>query len=271
MSAPNPFLLATALQWLAEGRGVAIATVLQTWGSAPQPVGSQLLIDADGNFLGSVSGGCVEAEVIAQAAYVIATGASKDLEFGVEDNTAWKVGLACGGAIRASSSRSRRAPNSPDGIGASRPWRLRVDMRLRSTGWRPMGSANRAAVGRHLAVNQREIVLAYRAVLELGGKMFKGSGVLGHHQGAGGVLVEPVDDPRPELGADAAEVRAVIEQAVDERPGVMARGRMHDQPRRLVDHQDVGVFVQDVERNGFGLKPAGLRGRNAIRKRCRPL
>ena len=50
MSAPNPFLLATALQWLAEGRGVAIATVLQTWGSAPQPVGSQLLIDADGNF-----------------------------------------------------------------------------------------------------------------------------------------------------------------------------------------------------------------------------
>ena len=100
MSAPNPFLLATALQWLAEGRGVAIATVLQTWGSAPQPVGSQLLIDADGNFLGSVSGGCVEAEVVAQASDVIATGAPKELEFGVEDNTAWKVGLACGGAIR---------------------------------------------------------------------------------------------------------------------------------------------------------------------------
>ena len=85
MSAPDPYLLATALEWLAQGRGVAIATVLQTWGSAPQPVGSQLLIDADGNFLGSVSGGCVEAEVVAQASDVISTGAPKELEFGVED------------------------------------------------------------------------------------------------------------------------------------------------------------------------------------------
>ena len=114
MSAPNPFLLATALQWLAEGRGVAIATVLQTWGSAPQPVGSQLLIDADGNFLGSVSGGCVEAEVVAQASDVIATGAPKELEFGVEDNTAWKVGLACGGAIRVFV--EPLAAGSPDGV-----------------------------------------------------------------------------------------------------------------------------------------------------------
>lgn len=100
MSAPDPSLLATALAWLAEGRGVAMATVIETWGSAPQPVGSQLLIDAAGNFLGSVSGGCVEAEVVAQAADVIANGTPKDLAFGVEDATAWKVGLACGGAIR---------------------------------------------------------------------------------------------------------------------------------------------------------------------------
>jgi xanthine dehydrogenase accessory factor len=100
MSAADPFLLATAIDWLAEGRGVAVATVIQTWGSAPQPVGSQLLIDAAGNFLGSVSGGCVEAEIVAQAADVIATGTPKNLEFGVEDNTAWKVGLACGGTIR---------------------------------------------------------------------------------------------------------------------------------------------------------------------------
>jgi xanthine dehydrogenase accessory factor len=100
MSTPDPFILSTAIHWLAEGRGVAIATVIQTWGSAPQPVGSQLLIDAEGNFLGSVSGGCVEAEVIAQAADVIATGEPKILEFGVEDATAWKVGLACGGSIR---------------------------------------------------------------------------------------------------------------------------------------------------------------------------
>jgi xanthine dehydrogenase accessory factor len=100
MSAPDPFVLAKALDWLAEGRRVALATVVQTWGSAPQPVGSQLVIDAEGNFLGSVSGGCVEAEVITEAADVIATGKPKALEFGVEDNTAWSVGLACGGAIR---------------------------------------------------------------------------------------------------------------------------------------------------------------------------
>ena len=93
---------------------MAIATVIQTWGSAPQPVGSQLLIDADGNFLGSVSGGCVEAEVVAQAADVIATGAPKDLEFGVEDKTAWKVGLACGGAIRVFV--EPLAAGSPDGV-----------------------------------------------------------------------------------------------------------------------------------------------------------
>lgn len=100
MNPPYPFLPSKALDWLAEGRGVALATVVQTWGSAPQPVGSQLLIDNDGNFLGSVSGGCVEAEVITEAADVIATGEPKSLEFGVEDNTAWSVGLACGGSIR---------------------------------------------------------------------------------------------------------------------------------------------------------------------------
>jgi len=100
MTAPSPFVLAKALDWQAEGRQVALATVIQTWGSAPQPVGSQLLVDAEGNFLGSVSGGCVEAEVITEAADVIATGKAQALEFGVEDSRAWSVGLACGGVIR---------------------------------------------------------------------------------------------------------------------------------------------------------------------------
>jgi xanthine dehydrogenase accessory factor len=100
MSAADPAILGKALDWLDDGRHVALATVIQTWGSAPQPVGSLLLIDEDGNFLGSVSGGCVEAEVIEQAKDVIATSAPKTLEFGVEDETAWKVGLACGGTIR---------------------------------------------------------------------------------------------------------------------------------------------------------------------------
>lgn len=86
--------------WLDGGRQVAIATVVETWGSAPQPVGSQLLIDADGNFEGSVSGGCVEGAVIVEAGDVIASGKSTVMEFGVEDETAWQVGLACGGRIR---------------------------------------------------------------------------------------------------------------------------------------------------------------------------
>ena len=100
MSAPDSSLIAKALDWQQEGRRVAIATVIQTWGSAPQPVGSLLVIDAAGDFAGSVSGGCVEAEVIAQAAEVIATGRAKTLEFGVSDDKAWSVGLACGGSIR---------------------------------------------------------------------------------------------------------------------------------------------------------------------------
>jgi xanthine dehydrogenase accessory factor len=99
-SANGGSLLESVLGWLAEGRAVALATVLQTWGSAPQPVGSQLAIDGQGNFLGSVSGGCVEAAIIAEAADVLATGKSKTLQFGVEDHTAWSVGLACGGTIR---------------------------------------------------------------------------------------------------------------------------------------------------------------------------
>jgi xanthine dehydrogenase accessory factor len=79
---------------------VAMATVIETWGSSPQPVGSKLLVDADGNFQGSVSGGCVEAAVVAEAAGVIADAQPKTVSYGIEDGTAWAVGLACGGTIR---------------------------------------------------------------------------------------------------------------------------------------------------------------------------
>ena len=92
--------LQIAEQWLNEGRTLAIATVVQTWGSAPRPVGSHLVIDADGNFEGSVSGGCVEGAVISEAVDVIHNGEPKILEFGVADETAWEVGLSCGGQIR---------------------------------------------------------------------------------------------------------------------------------------------------------------------------
>ena len=93
-------VLETASSWLAEKRLVALATVIETWGSAPQPVGSQLVIDGEGNFMGSVSGGCVEGAVITDALDVMKTGEPRILDFGVADETAWKVGLACGGKIR---------------------------------------------------------------------------------------------------------------------------------------------------------------------------
>ncbi len=100
MIASDDDILTAAETWARAGRGVAIATVTETWGSAPRPVGSHLVIDADGNFAGSVSGGCVEGAVIAEAADVIADGRPRHLEFGVADETAWQVGLSCGGRIR---------------------------------------------------------------------------------------------------------------------------------------------------------------------------
>lgn len=93
-------VLAIAETWREAGREVALATVVETWGSAPRATGSHLVIDADGNFEGSVSGGCVEGAVIAEAAEVIASGAPSMLEFGVADETAWQVGLSCGGRIK---------------------------------------------------------------------------------------------------------------------------------------------------------------------------
>ena len=93
-------VLETAQAWVEEGRDVALATVVETWGSAPVPVGGHLVIDRSGDFAGSVSGGCVEAEVIARAEDVIETGKPELLEFGVANETAWGVGLACGGRIR---------------------------------------------------------------------------------------------------------------------------------------------------------------------------
>lgn len=92
--------LEVAQNWLAEGRGVALATVVETWGSAPRPVGSHLVIDGDGNFEGSVSGGCVEGAVVFEAVDAIESGKPTMLEFGVADETAWEVGLSCGGRIR---------------------------------------------------------------------------------------------------------------------------------------------------------------------------
>jgi xanthine/CO dehydrogenase XdhC/CoxF family maturation factor len=93
-------ILKAAEDWHKAGRGVALATVVETWGSAPRPAGSSLVINDEGAFLGSVSGGCVEGAVVTEALDVITSGAPKLLEFGVADETAWQVGLSCGGTIR---------------------------------------------------------------------------------------------------------------------------------------------------------------------------
>jgi len=95
---PDP--LQTAEGWIDAGRQVAVATVVETWGSAPRPAGSHLVIDGEGNFEGSVSGGCVEGAVVAEAVDVIASDKPRMLEFGVADETAWRVGLSCGGRIK---------------------------------------------------------------------------------------------------------------------------------------------------------------------------
>jgi xanthine/CO dehydrogenase XdhC/CoxF family maturation factor len=93
-------ILAKALAWKREGRGVAIATVVGTWGSSPRPVGSQLAIDDRGGMSGSVSGGCVEGAVVTEAQDVIAGGKPKLLDFGISNEQAWEVGLACGGKLQ---------------------------------------------------------------------------------------------------------------------------------------------------------------------------
>lgn len=89
-----------ALEWHRDGIGAGLATVVQTWGSAPRRVGSQLVVGGDGRIEGSVSGGCVESAVVFEAMDAIRDGQHRLLEFGVSDEDAFAVGLACGGTIK---------------------------------------------------------------------------------------------------------------------------------------------------------------------------
>lgn len=86
-------------QWRKEGKGVAIATVIKVEGSAPRPVGGRMAVSSDGKMAGSVSGGCVESSVFMEAQQVLKTGEPRLLHFGITDEMAWDVGLACGGNI----------------------------------------------------------------------------------------------------------------------------------------------------------------------------
>lgn len=99
MSIDAEDVLEQAQSWLQQGRGVALATVIETWGSAPRPVGSQLAVNDQCAFVGSVSGGCVEAAVVKVGVEVIASGHAQRVAFGVSHEQAWQVGLACGGRL----------------------------------------------------------------------------------------------------------------------------------------------------------------------------
>ena len=92
-------VLGEAALWREEGRDVALATVVKTWGSSPRPVGSHLAIDGNSNFVGSVSGGCIEGAVIHEALEVMQEGEPRILKYGVTHEMAWEVGLACGGQV----------------------------------------------------------------------------------------------------------------------------------------------------------------------------
>ena len=85
--------------WQDDGRKVAVATVVSTWGSSPRPVGSQLGINDQGEMVGSVSGGCIEGAVVKEALEVMGGEPPRLLDFGVSNEQAWEVGLACGGKL----------------------------------------------------------------------------------------------------------------------------------------------------------------------------
>src|SRR5579875_3668377 len=93
-------VLSQAEAWRRAGEQVAIATVTETWGSSPRPAGSQMAVTGSGRMAGSVSGGCIEGAVADAAQKVMQTGAPQLLDFGVTNEMAWEVGLACGGKVK---------------------------------------------------------------------------------------------------------------------------------------------------------------------------
>ena len=92
-------ILEEAARWRKAGAGVALATVVKTWGSSPRPAGAKLAVNDKGEFVGSVSGGCVEGAVVTEALETIRDGKPRRLDFGISNEQAWEVGLACGGKI----------------------------------------------------------------------------------------------------------------------------------------------------------------------------
>ena len=93
-------ILRQLARWQAEGHRVVLGTITRTWGSAPRPVGAVVAVRGDGQIAGSVSGGCIEGAVADAAKQAMASGRPQLLDFGVSDERAWEVGLACGGTMK---------------------------------------------------------------------------------------------------------------------------------------------------------------------------
>ena len=100
ISGEHEDILGAAAAWRDQGREVALATVVTTWGSSPRPVGRQLAVDGAGTMIGAVSGGCIEGAVVKEALEVMASGTPRLLDYGVSSEQAWEVGLACGGKVQ---------------------------------------------------------------------------------------------------------------------------------------------------------------------------
>jgi xanthine/CO dehydrogenase XdhC/CoxF family maturation factor len=99
-AADSEDILCLASAWRSQGEEVAIATVVETWGSSPRPAGSRLAVTRSGRIAGSVSGGCIEGAVAEAARTTMDSGAPQLLDFGISDERAWEVGLACGGKLK---------------------------------------------------------------------------------------------------------------------------------------------------------------------------
>ena len=96
----NDTILDEAISWIESGQQVALVTVVETWGSSPFQIGSKMIINEKGNFLGSVSGGCIETNIITECLKLIKNKSSfKKIDFKISDENAWNVGLACGGEM----------------------------------------------------------------------------------------------------------------------------------------------------------------------------
>ena len=230
-----------ALDWHRQGKGAALATVVETWGSAPRQAGSQLAISGTGEIMGSVSGGCVEGAVVTEALAALEDGRPRLLTFGVSDESAFAVGLACGGTIRILVEPvGDAAPALPvallEGIVAARAARQAIALAVTLSDWsrRLLSPGDDAAA---------DAALARQAHLE--GELARGVVVAaGHH--------DRVDPPRV-LGADDVIAGQRVGSLVgQEQAG--ARQLPGQQPAQQAGASDANVSGGHARRP-FSLRP----------------